>query len=290
MEATVVITTKNRKEELRQALISCRTQTVSHEVLVIDDASTDGTAEMVKEEFPEVRLERDGTSRGYIVQRNRAAEMARGRAIFSIDDDAEFSDPGILEATLRDLDADPRIGAVAIPYIEPDKANTECQRGPDSENIWLTDSYIGTAHVVRRDLFLKLGAYRENLIHQGEESDFCIRLLEAGYHVRLGNAPPIIHHESPKRDFSRMDYYGARNSVLFGWQNAPGSHLPAHLIGTTLRCLAWSREPARLKIRAKALFDAWTALSEIPRKPVGTTTYRLFRVLRKKGPLALADL
>lgn len=285
MKVSVVITTKNRKSELRRALVSCRTQTQEHEVIVVDDASDDGTSEMVAQEFPEVRLVRSEVSAGYIVQRNLAARIATGDILFSIDDDAEFSDPRVIEKTLDDLSEDPSAGAVAIPYVEPNKANAEFQRGPDAHSIWLTDSFIGTAHALRRELFLSLGGYREELIHQGEEGDYSIRMLDAGYHVRLGNAQPIIHHESPKRDFSRMDYYGARNSVLFAWQNVPGIGLTWHLVGTTLKCLLWSLERKRLQVRAKALMDAWRSLITTPRKPVSRDTYRRFRQLRKVGPI-----
>jgi hypothetical protein len=98
--------------------------------------------------------------------------------VFSLDDDAVFSSPFVLEQTLRDF-SHPRIGAVAIPYIEPHKANREMQRAPTREDVWITASYIGTAHAVRRDVFLALGGYREHLVHQGEEGDFCIRMLAA---------------------------------------------------------------------------------------------------------------
>ena len=81
------------------------------------------------------------------------------------------------------------------------------QRAPDPSAVWVTDRFIGTAHAVRRDVFLACGGYREFLVHQGEEGDFCIRMLAGGHHVRLGNSDPIHHFESPRRDFRRMDYY-----------------------------------------------------------------------------------
>ena len=124
VRASVIIATRNRKEELQIALSSALGQTVRPEVVVIDDGSTDGTAHNVRANFPSVRLERSETSQGYIVQRNRGAHLAKGRILFSIDDDAEFSTPRIVEQTLRDFD-DPRIGAVAIPYLEAEKGN--CQ-------------------------------------------------------------------------------------------------------------------------------------------------------------------
>ncbi len=93
---------------------------------------------------PVLRLIRHEVSAGYIVRRNEGASAARGDVIFSLDDDAVFSSPFVVEQTLRDF-SHPRIGAVAIPYIEPHKANKEMQRAPTREDVWITASYIGTA-------------------------------------------------------------------------------------------------------------------------------------------------
>ena len=205
--ATVVIATKNRCDDLRRAISSAIAQTAKPEVIVVDDGSTDGTAEMVRAEFPGVRLECSNVSRGCIVQRNRGAFLASGEIIFSLDDDAQFSTVSVVEQTLKDFD-DPRIGAVAVPYVEPKKTSRLMQSAPDAFGTWITNTFIGTAHALRRDLFLSLSGYREPLFHQGEEGDFTIRLLDAGYVVRLGRSDAIIHWESPIRDFQRMDFYG----------------------------------------------------------------------------------
>src|SRR5262245_32687574 len=101
--ASLVITTKNRKEDLRKAIVSALRQTEPLEVLVMDDGCTDGTEQAVRREFPSVQIHRTETSQGYIVQRNRGARLARGSIIFSLDDDAAFSTPNIVEQTLADF-------------------------------------------------------------------------------------------------------------------------------------------------------------------------------------------
>jgi glycosyltransferase involved in cell wall biosynthesis len=284
--ASVVITTKSRKEELRVALRSVFFQTAQPEVVVIDDGSTDGTAEMVRNEFPKTVLHRFIESKGYIVRRNEGARLATGDVIFSIDDDAEFSTPQVIEQALMGFE-DPRIGAVAIPYIEPHKDNRLMQQAPDLENVWISDRFIGTAHALRRDVFLKLGGYREQLVHQGEEGDYCIRLLNANYFVRLGKADAIIHYESPKRSLRRMDYYGCRNSILFGWANVPARYLAVYLVTTTINCLQWTVIPSRFLTRLRGIAAGYLDCSGSQRRPVKPETYRYWRKLAKEGALAL---
>ena len=283
LKATVVITTKNRQAELRAALASTISQSARPEVVVIDDGSSDGTAEMIHTEFPTVVLHHREQSRGCIARRNEGARLATGGFIFSLDDDAVFSTPNVVEQTLRDFD-NPHIGAVAIPYLEPLNANRLMQQAPGRDCVWITDRFIGTSHAVRREIFLKLGGYREHLVHQGEEGDFCLRMLQAGHFVRLGNSDPIHHFESPRRDFQRMDYYGARNGVLFAWQNVPNPVLPLHLAVTTMRCLAWTLALRRLWIRSGGVLAGYASLGRVPREPVSLETYRLFGKLSRQGP------
>lgn len=285
--ATIVITTKNRKEELAVALASAVIQSAPVEVIVIDDGSDDGTSDMVRARFPEVRLERQEESAGLIVRRNLGARLARAPIIVSIDDDAEFSSVHVVAQALLSF-ADDRVGAVAIPFKEPHKTgDTLFQQPPTPERGWATYSFIGTAHAVRRDLFLSLGGYCEALIHQGEEGDYTVRMIDAGYRVELGVGDPILHYESPKRDHRRMDYYGSRNLVLFAWQNVPAAALVPTLLGSTIKALLHTRAWPRLKVRAGALLDGYRMLSRLPRKPVSALAYRQYRHLKKKGPVKL---
>lgn len=289
MRASVVISTKNRKNELREAIASALKQSVSPEVIVMDDGSADGTYEMVREEFPQVRAYQSEKSLGYVAQRNRGADLAAGDIIFSIDDDALFTSPHTIGQILQEFDS-PRIGAMAIPYVEPKKSDAVYQSPPEADSQYVTDAFVGTAHAVRRDVFLGLGGYRDLIVHQGEESDLCIRMLDAGYVVRLGNADPIHHLESPLRDYARMDYYGARNSVIFAFLNVPWPYFPFHLLATTWNVLTWTFELRRLLKRFSAVVAGYSfGLRSIrTRNPVSRQTYRLFRQLRKNGVKPLA--
>jgi glycosyltransferase involved in cell wall biosynthesis len=286
--ATVLIATRNRREELRRAIESALAQTAKPEVLVIDDASDDGTSEMMRREFPNARLHTALHAGGYIRQRNRGACLARGEILVSIDDDAVFSDSRIIETTLNEF-SHSRVGAVAIPFVDVNKSARVRQQAPAGEGIYAVYSYIGTAHALRRDAFVGLCGYRENLCHQGEEEDFCIRMLNAGYVTRCGNSKPIHHFESPRRSLTRMDYYGARNKILFAWHNIPFPEVTWHLAATTAKTLLYTLRPDRFWTRFRGVFSAYSACvsGQAPRAPVTAATYRLSRWLKMRGPTPL---
>jgi glycosyltransferase involved in cell wall biosynthesis len=290
LSVTVVITTRNRSSDLARALQSTLAQDVAMEVLVIDDGSTDGTAEMVRDEFPSVRVERSAESHGLIVQRNRAARLANGDVIISIDDDAVFTSPRTVGQTLREF-SDARIGAVAIPFRNADREEI-LQRAPDAEQIWLTDRFIGTAHALRRDVFLKCGGYRDFFVHQGEEGDFCLRMLNAGFVVRLGSADPIHHLESPRRSFDRMDFYGRRNDILFASLNVPWAWLVPHLAATTLNGLVTAKRVGRFRQMLRGLYHGYGDAVKLrkQRKAVSSRVYRLSRHLKKQGAVPLLQI
>lgn len=282
ISATIVIVTKNRKEELAKAIQSALKQSKTVEIIIIDDGSTDGTAQMVKNEYPTVHFVHSDKSCGYIVQRNLGARLAKSNFIISIDDDAELSSPNIVKQTLKYF-KNPRIGVVAIPYVEPSKENKILQKPPESGTTWISESFKGTAHALKKDIFLKLGGYQESLVHQGEESDYSIRLLNAGYVVCLGDLDPIIHWESPKRDFNRMDFYGSRNNIIFVWQNVPMPYMPIHLIGTTFNTLRFTCNPTRFVNRLYGVLMGYSNFFTLRREPVQKQTYLLWREIRKHG-------
>ncbi len=289
--ATISIVTKNRRDDLRKAISSAIHQSVEVEIIVMDDASTDGTAEMVGSEFPAVKLYRSDKSVGYIAQRNRVASLASTEFIFSIDDDAVFQSPDTVAATLLEF-ADPRVGAVSIPHINVNHNNDIAGAAPDRETSYAGSWFRGTAYAIRKSVFQRIGGYREILFHQCEEPDYCIRMLNAGYIVRLGTAAPIHHFDSPKRDHSRQFIYAARNNMLITWYNVPLPYLPVHLGGTIVNLLVHGMR------RGHPLWISWgimrgfaSLLNQFTRRrPVRRDVYRLYRRLMKQGAIPSGEV
>ncbi len=286
--ATVAIVTKDRCGVLRNALASALAQQGDVEVLVVDDGSRDGTAEMVREEFPGVRVQRFEASAGLVVRRNFAVRAAAAPIVISIDDDAVFSATDIVAQTLRDFDH-PRIAVVAIPYIDVGADDVVRQRAPDDHGRWVAATFRGTAYAVRRDPFLALGGFRESIFHQGEEPDLSLRMLDAGWLVRQGRAAPIHHFASPNRSVRRMDVYGRRNEILLCFTLLP---FPSDVLvagGYALKGLrlGWrlGRPGAMLEGMGLGLRDSWRLRAE--RRPVRRRTVLLDRRLRRAGSLPL---
>lgn len=290
-QATVIITTKNRKDDLRNAVQSVLQQDVPVDVLIIDDGSTDGTSGMIRAEFPQVRVERSEQSLGLIVQRTRAAKMATTPIIISIDDDALMVSPSTIRQTLADFEH-PLIGAVAIPYIDVKYGPDVKQRAPSDDGIFVTSAYRGTAHALRREIFNELGGYKGYFLHQVEEGEFCMRLLNAGLFVRLGRADPIHHLESPKRDHTRVHHYNARNHVLWAWYGVPWRYLPFHLLATTYKTLrsGWQSKYFRASLHGslRGYLNILTQLGQ--RRPVSAAAYRLFRRLKFVPGISLEEV
>ncbi|HXS38907.1 MAG TPA: glycosyltransferase [Stellaceae bacterium] len=288
LKASVIITTKNRKEDVCRAIESCLAQTIVPEVIVIDDGSDDGTSDIVRAKFPTVRLIRSETSQGVAAQRNRGAQLASGDIVFSIDDDIVLVSPQTVEQTLRDFDS-PSVGLVAIPFINVKIDDRIHYLAPDATGKFATAPFGGGACAVRRDIFLRVGGYRESLMQEMEEEDFCIRLLDAGYFTCIGRASPLHHFCSPARDSEWRSRRSGRNRVLFTWYNVPQPIFLVHLPATCLiRILhGFKAHDAAAIVRGIAQGIGYCARHLSDRKPVRRRTYRLYRRLRKLSGLPL---
>jgi GT2 family glycosyltransferase len=289
--AAFVIPTRFRTVELCTLLRSILVQTVPVEIHVMNDGDNDGAAQMIQSEFPQVHYHRIAAERGPAFQRNRGIEICSTNIVFPVDDDTLFVSPWTVEQTIAEFDH-PRVAAVGIPYINVRQNPMVRQRAPAAGGIYVAHAFVGAAHAIRRDVFLKYRGYREHFFYMGEEGDLCLRMLQAGYVTRLGSADPIHHLESPNRVLARASFCGRRNDILFAWHNVPLPYLPLHLLATTLNglcCAAVSKHPLRMIHGTMAGYLAclrhWRG-----RIPVECGIYKLYRWLKRREPRRLEEI
>lgn len=131
MELSVIIVSWNAKEYLRQCLQSIQKFTVGvdYEIIVVDNASHDGSAAMVKAEFPGVRLLSNVRNVGFARANNQGAEIARGEWLFFCNDDV-FLTENSLKVLLEKCRHDPQqmIGIIGCHLLFPDGTHQDSVR------------------------------------------------------------------------------------------------------------------------------------------------------------------
>lgn len=282
---SVVITTRNRREDLCRALESVLRQTFPSEIVVMDDASEDGTAACIRGRYPHVRVIRSEARLGLVVQRNRAAAAARGMIVFSLDDDAVFVEPDTV-ARVVPLFAHPRVGAVAMPIVNVVDGRRNPLWNPvlPEPGFWIAPVYQGGAHAVRRDLFLKLGGYEEALFQWGEEDSYCRKLYANGYVVRVAECGVTEHYPNHAGRHERAkNVWIYRNAILNVWFSAPGLLVPALWLFESLRWLySGVRNPRSLPVVLEGLARGfwWSMTHPAKRSPLCVRDYMFSLRLR----------
>jgi GT2 family glycosyltransferase len=201
----VVIVTHNLKESLRETLESLRKLNYPNlSVVVSDNASRDGSQEMVRKLFPEVHLLDHAEEQGYA----RAASLGmafladRTKYIFSTTNDVIF-DPQMLDVLVRYAEAHPEAGVLGTKIyffdrptviwhagarVNPIHGHTyhfgwERQDHPRYDRIRECDYVTGCGFLLRSDVLKKVEFFNEDLRFYSEDADLCYRIREQGYRV-----------------------------------------------------------------------------------------------------------
>jgi GT2 family glycosyltransferase len=299
-EFSVCVATRNRVEALVACLNSLtRLGDRRFEVLVLDDASDPPAEPACRPRLDpavadRVRFFRHEVNTGYIVARNELARAAAGPVIFSLDDDAEVLDTTPL-AGLDVLARDPTVGAVGFPQVGADGTPYPdyMQPAPGGRRC-LVPTFYGHGHLLRREVFLRLGGYRDRFWAYGEEKEYCKRLWDAGYRVVYLPDVPIRHVHSPTgRSTLTWLRYGTRNAILDSVYNEP---LPLPLVSIPYRLVSywWGRRALAAQYGLSDPGGLWWQLRELvrnlpaalrDRRPIRHRTARLWRRLRATHPV-----
>jgi GT2 family glycosyltransferase len=259
-DLSVVVVSHNARPFLPSALRSLREHLgrLSYEVVVVDNG-TDGAAELVQAEFQETRV-LTCPNRGFAHGNNVALRTIDSRYVLLLNPDTEILD-GTLSYLIRLLDARPRVGLASVNQVMPNGTRwPTIKRYPSplrtlAEAVGATrlpfgggglgerelraDAYqretscdwvAGSFMLVRREAIESAGWFDERFFLYSEETDFCLRIKQAGWDVRHFPVMTVLHHDATEvpdgrveaqNVFARLQYaakhFGWARRLLFRW-------------------------------------------------------------------------
>jgi GT2 family glycosyltransferase len=224
MKLSIVIVSYNTKEMTGRAINSLPLRS-DIEILVIDNASTDGTSEMIRKRFPEIDLIVNDKNLGFAKAVNQGIKKSRGEFVMLLNSDTQAKDNAIDE--LMDfMKSNPSIGVASCQLLNPD-GSIQPQGGylPRLSNIafWMLfiddipiigknlfpyqlrnrNTFLkerkmgwvgGTAMLIKRQVIEDIGYFDENLFMYGEDVEFCYRANNKGIKISVTPKAKIVHH------------------------------------------------------------------------------------------------
>ncbi len=246
-EVSVAVVNWNTQDILHDCLRSIYEQCgeIDLEVIVIDNASTDGSVEMVKKDFPQVTLIENSKNRGFAAANNQGIDISKGRYVLLLNSDTVVLD-NALAKTVAFADSHPEAAVVGCRVLNPGRTlQPTCFMFPSILNMLLSSTYLyklfpknkffgrermtwwdrndirevdvvtGCFMLVRQDAIKKVGSMDEQFFMYGEETDWCYRFKQAGWKVMFTPVCEIIHlgGQSSRQKRSKM-ILQLRGSIL----------------------------------------------------------------------------
>ena len=224
----VVVITYQRRDEALGAVERLTRLPEQPPIVLVDNGSTDGTADAVRERFPQVDVLALDWNAGATGRNLGVRRLATPYVAFC--DDDTWWEPGSLTAAADALDACPQLAIVnARIVVEPsgreDPIVAELRDSPVPGPDWLPGpalgSFLAGASVVRRDAFEAVGGFSARLWLGGEEELLATDLLSAGWEICYLEHLVVHHAASPVRDVTRRRRDGLRNTLWFTWLRRP---------------------------------------------------------------------
>jgi len=232
VDLSVIIVDWNTRDILRNCLTSIETHlaAVSHEIIVVDNASSDGSAEMVAKEFPWARLIRNVENVGFARANNHAMRVARGQWFLLLNSDAVLIDDSVgrLFARVRN---EPELGIAHCRLLMPDgrlqystyrfpsirlailedfglyKLLSRARRGKVlSSGYWEQDEerdvdwVAGSFMLCPRRVFEETGGFSEAYFMYGEDMEWCYRIRDCGWRIRYYPDASVVHLDHSSSD------------------------------------------------------------------------------------------
>jgi GT2 family glycosyltransferase len=247
----VVIATRNRATELLGTLARLDALHEQLPIVVVDNGSTDGTAELVRTNYPGVRVVGLRRNRGGAA-RTVGARLVDSPYVAFSDDDSWWA-PGALRRAVDVLNRHPRLAVLAARVlVGPDqRLDPVCDQMAHSPLPSADDlpgpsvlGFIACGAVVRRTAFLEVGGFDVRLGVGGEEELLSVDLATRGWGLAYVEEVVAYHHPSPTRDPSGRRRIQVRNALWSAWLRRPlggAARRTAHLAALAMHQPgAWS--------------------------------------------------
>ncbi len=245
--------TRNRREMVLKCLASCEAQTHRPtEMVVIDNASEDGTAEAIRERFPDVVLIRTHRNIGFFPALNLAIANARGEYLMTVDDDAYFLHDDAVAEMVAEFRRDPAVGGVTCNIEGPHEAS------PTRQDRDVGGFKTGFAMLPRKVFTEWIGFYPDVFFRSAGETFVCTALWDMGRRFRQLAGVRMYHAQAMQgRSVWAWSFYGLRSQLLVCFMRDPWYILPVRLAGKFFSSLAHAVRRRRFLAWAAAWAQVW---------------------------------
>jgi GT2 family glycosyltransferase len=232
-KATVIIVNTNELHHLRRCLPSVLGQQYGeYEVLVVDNASTDGSVEVVESEFPQVKLIRNVANLGYVGANNVGFEHATGEILVVLNPDTRVEPNWLRELALA-LERTPSAGLATSKILmmdDPQRINTcgneitfagitVCrglgQPADRYDRLEAVSAVSGAAFAIKRSVLEQIGPFDNTFFIYYEDTDLSLRAALAGYEC-IYVPTSVVYHDYVFR-FSAWKCFLQERNRLFSW-------------------------------------------------------------------------
>lgn len=251
MDLSYVIVSHNRRERLLRTLAELREVTPlptrRWEAWVVDNGSTDGTAEAVAARFPAVKLIRREANEG-VWARSLAFSECRGRAVILLDDDSYPAAAETVSHSLAYLDKHPRCAAVVGRCVLPNG---------DVEACALPGVMLSGAVCLRREALDEVGPFRREFFRKAGEYDLSFRLWQAGWRVERFEDVVYRHDKHTEGRSAALAFkMDLRNNLILVERFMPAAHRRAYRKDFLERYAAFARHHGHDAMLTEALREA----------------------------------
>jgi len=238
MDISVIIVSYNVKEFLQQSLLSLKKTLVGldSEIIIVDNASVDGSTRVVKSEFPEIKLIENEENLGFARACNQGLEIAKGEYLLLLNPDTLLQEDTI--STMIDFfENNPDAGAAGCKILNADGTlQKACRRSfptpsvaipkmlglsrlfpnnkffgkynltyKDPDELIEVDAVSGSFLMFRKEVYEKIGGLDEDYFMYAEDLDFCYRIKEAGWEIYYVPDTQIVHYKGESAKLASFD-------------------------------------------------------------------------------------